>query len=81
MTGPTMVTLNASGGSVPARDVSCSKMKRWVIDQPGPPYCFGHSGAIQPFLMQDAMPEQHLLLGQVGLGIGNAHFLRDSCPR
>ena len=50
MTGPTMVTLNASGGSVPAREVSCSKMKRCVIDQPGPPYSFGHSGAIQPFL-------------------------------
>ena len=45
-----MVTLNASGGSVPARDVSCSKTKRRVIDQPGPPYCFGHSGAIHPFL-------------------------------
>ena len=27
-------------------------------------------------LVKDAMPEQHLLLGQVGLGIGNAHFLR-----
>ena len=50
MTGPTMVTLNASGGSVPARDVSCSKMKRCVTDQPGPPYSFGHSGAIHPFL-------------------------------
>jgi len=45
-----MVTLKANGGSVPARDVSCSKMKRWVIDQPGPPYSLGHSGAIQPFL-------------------------------
>jgi hypothetical protein len=50
MTGPTMVTLNANGGSVPARVVSCSKMKRRVIDQPGPPYSLGQSGAIQPFL-------------------------------
>src|SRR5436309_1749508 len=50
MTGPTMVTLKASGGSVPARDVSCSKMNRRVTDQPGPPYSLGQSGAIQPFL-------------------------------
>ncbi len=49
MTGPTMVTLKASGGKVPAREVSCSQIKRWVIDQPVPPYCFGQSGAIQPF--------------------------------
>ena len=27
-------------------------------------------------LVEDAMPQQHLLLGQVGLRIGNAHFLR-----
>ena len=28
------------------------------------------------FLVEDAMPQQHLLLGQIGLGVGNAHFLR-----
>jgi hypothetical protein len=44
-----MVTLKANGGNVPARDVSCSQMKRCVIDQPVPPYSFGHRGAIQPF--------------------------------
>jgi hypothetical protein len=66
-----MVTLKASGGSVPAREVSRSNRKRWVIDQPGPPYCFGHSGAIE-----DPMPQQHLLLGEVGLRVWNAHFRR-----
>ena len=31
--------------------------------------------------VQDAMPQQHLLLGQVGLRIGNAHLRPDNCPR
>ena len=44
-----MVTLNANGGSAPARVVSCSQMKRRVIDQPGAAIFLGQSGAIQPF--------------------------------
>ena len=50
------------------------RRKRCVIDQPGPPYSFGQSGA-HPFC-GGSVPQQHLLLGQVGLRIGNAHFLR-----
>ena len=29
-----------------------------------------------PLFVKDAMPQQHLLLGQIGLGVRNAHFLR-----
>jgi len=71
-----MVTLNASGGSVPARDVSCSKMKRRVIDQPGPPYVLRPQRCDPSLPEQDSVPEQHLLLAQIGLGIGDTHFLR-----
>src|SRR5258705_13376909 len=29
-----------------------------------------------PLIVKNPMPEQHLLLGEIGLGIGNAHFPR-----
>src|SRR5882762_6979405 len=74
MTGPTMVTLNASGGSVPAREVSCSKMKRRVIDQPGPPYSFGHSGAIHPFMRIILRDEGTHLIAKRGVLPGKAQL-------
>ena len=64
MTGPTMVTLNASGGSVPARDVSCSKMNRCVTDQPAPPCSGGQAGAAQP---RRRVSDLAAVLGLVGL--------------
>ena len=46
-------------------------------DRPAGPAIFLRPQRRDPaFLVQDAVPEQHLLLGQVGLRIGNTHFLR-----
>ena len=44
--------------------------------QPGPPYSFGHDGAIQPFSVKNTVPKQRLLFRQIGLWIRHPHFGR-----